>query len=427
MKKIRVLVFPCGSEIGLEIFRSLEHSTHIELYGGSSIDDHGSFVYKNYIDQIPFVDSPDFVKKIQHVVKINKIDAVYPAMDKVIWKLKHNESVVGCKVISSPKETTDICLSKRKTYAVLEKTIKVPKVFERTEKINKYPVFVKPDIGYGSRGVFLARDKEQLVSFLTEKNINEYVLCEHLTGDEFTIDCFTDRHGDLLFAGPRIRNRISNGISVNTKPTQYKNIEFRELAHRINESLDLKGAWFFQVKEDSSGELTLLEVACRLGGSSALYRVLGVNFALLSIFDAFDNKVDIITNDFGLQLDRALDNRYKASLDYSKVYVDFDDCILQSAKLNTKLLSFLFQCVNERKKIILITKHDKDIFKTLEYYRILSLFDNVISLNKNDKKSMHIDKNGSIFIDDSFAERKEVYSKLQIPVFAPDAVELLLK
>jgi hypothetical protein len=38
MKK-NVLVFPCGSEIGLEIHKSLSYSTHFTLVGGSSVDD----------------------------------------------------------------------------------------------------------------------------------------------------------------------------------------------------------------------------------------------------------------------------------------------------------------------------------------------------------------------------------------------------
>jgi len=44
--KTRILVFPCGSEIGLEIHNSLRFSTHIELFGGSTIANHGKYVYK---------------------------------------------------------------------------------------------------------------------------------------------------------------------------------------------------------------------------------------------------------------------------------------------------------------------------------------------------------------------------------------------
>jgi len=56
----RVLVFPCGSEIGLEINKALGHSIHFELIGASSVpSNHGKFVYKNYIEGIPYIDDED--------------------------------------------------------------------------------------------------------------------------------------------------------------------------------------------------------------------------------------------------------------------------------------------------------------------------------------------------------------------------------
>ena len=47
MKK-NILVFPCGSEIALEIYRSVNKSIHFNLIGASSVDDHGKFIYENY-------------------------------------------------------------------------------------------------------------------------------------------------------------------------------------------------------------------------------------------------------------------------------------------------------------------------------------------------------------------------------------------
>ena len=65
VKKINVLVFPCGSEIGLEVHRSLEYSAHVELVGANSVEDHGKFLYKNYISDLPFYDDPSFVSKLK--------------------------------------------------------------------------------------------------------------------------------------------------------------------------------------------------------------------------------------------------------------------------------------------------------------------------------------------------------------------------
>jgi hypothetical protein len=170
-----------------------------------------------------------------------------------------------------------------------------------------------------------------------------------------------------------------------------------------------------------------LEVASRLGGSSALFRGKGVNFALLSVFDAFDIDVQIDVNTYDIELDRALDNKFKISIDYSTIYVDFDDCLIVHNKINKELITFLFQAVNDDKKIVLITKHEGDLKLALNKYRLDSIFDKVIHLSKEDEKYKYIHDKCGIFIDDSFAERKKIKEKLGIAVFSTDMIECLIK
>ena len=76
-----------------------------------------------------------------------------------------------------------------------------------------------------------------------------------------------------MFVGARARNRILNGIAVNTiGASEYVQSEMEIIAKKINELLILHGAWFFQVKCNEKGKFKLLEVAARLGGSSGLFR-----------------------------------------------------------------------------------------------------------------------------------------------------------
>ncbi len=425
-KKYKILVFPCGSEIGLEVYRSLRYSVHIELIGGNSIDDHGKFVYENYIPNIPFISSNNIVQYLKNLVNENQIDAIYPTMDKVIWKLKSNEDQLGCKVISSPPETTEICLSKNETYKFFQNKIKVPKVYNSLEDIENYPVFIKPDVGYGARNILIAEDVKELDYFFYKKEKKDYIITEFLPGDEFTVDCFTDKYGKLRFSHARKRNRIKNGISVNTNPVEEDIKIFREIAEVINASLILRGAWFFQLKKNINDELVLLEVAARLGGSSALFRGLGANFALLSVFDAFNIDVDLIENNYRIELDRSLDVKYKMDFAYSTVYVDLDGCLIIDGKVNYDLIAFLYKSLNDGKKIILLTKHENNTSEILNKYRLESIFDKIVTISKDEEKSNYISIQESIFIDDSFTERKNVLKNKNIHVFAPDMIESLL-
>lgn len=424
MNKINLLVFPCGSEIGLEIHRSLRYSSHVNLIGGSSVDDHGRFIYENYIGDLPFIKAPDFIKSLKKIVKDYQIDAIYPAMDAVITELSRNAGELGCRIIGSPLETTEICLSKSKTYQVLSSVVPVATQYSDFEQVVSYPVFVKPDIGYGSRGAKRIDSREE--GLFHSAHYPESIIVDFIPGPEYTVDCFTNKRGELLFFGPRVRHRVMNGISVNTFPYNQRNEDFRNLAEAINRRLVLRGAWFFQVKENAIGKLVLLEVAGRLGGSSALYRNVGVNFALLSVLDAFGLDVKVHVNSCNIEMDRALGNRYRTSIQFETAYVDFDDCVIIRDEVNSDIIKLIFQLRNKKRRLVLLTKHEYDIHKTLERFRLSHIFDEVIHLDKADHKYRYIKDKSAIFIDDSYAERSAVFAKLGIPVFAPDAIECLL-
>lgn len=302
--------------------------------------------------------------------------------------------------------------------------VSVPEIFSDIESVRNFPVFMKPAIGYGSRGAKKIESVKQAQQHAAE--FPGCIIMELLPGEEYTVDCFTDNKGVLLFAGARPRRRVTNGISVNTISIDNDKEVFQLLAQKINEALSFNGAWFFQVKKDVSGNFKLLEVASRLGGSSALYRNKGVNFALLSVFNSFGFDVEIIENKYTIELDRALSNKYKIDFEYEEVYVDFDDCLIINEKVNESLVAFIYQCHNNGKKVKLITRHEQDIHASLKKYRLSSLFDEIIHITKQDAKHKYITSNKAIFIDDSHLERKQVSENRNIPVFSPDMVESLL-
>jgi hypothetical protein len=425
MKK-KLLVFPCGSEVALEIHRSLRFSAHFELLGASSVDDHGKFVFEKYIGGIPFHNHPDFISVVKGIVRREQVDAIFPAMDAVARTLKSNESTLGCVVIGSSADATAVCSLKSATYTCLSDCIPCPAWANELKKIKQYPVFIKPDEGYGSRNVGIANSRESAEKFLQDHPGISFVFCEYLPGEEFTVDCFSSSKRELLFHGARKRARVSNGISVNTvESSKHKEAIFKA-AMAINDRLQPRGAWFFQMKENKDGDPVLLEVAARLGGSSSYFRAKGVNFALLSAFDAFDIDVQIESNIYDVELDRALGSRYRMDLTYDTAYIDLDDCLLLGEKVNTELVKYIFQARNQGIVIVLITQHNKDIHQTLKQYRLAELFDQIIHIKDKSPKSMFINNKHAIFIDDSFAERTEVKRKHGIPVFSPDMVEMLI-
>ena len=77
----------------------------------------------------------------------------------------------------------------------------------------------------------------------------------------------------------------------------------------------------------------------------------------------------------------------------------------------------------------MITKHKGDIFKSLEQFKLINLFNDVVHLAQNEEKISLIKQIGyrnAIFIDDSFEERRKVHLEFNIPVFSVDCIKSLL-
>jgi len=206
-------------------------------------------------------------------------------------------------------------------------------------------------------------------------------------------------------------------------------LHHQHLAHGLAvRELRLRGAWFFQARRDREGRPRLLEVAPRIAGSMALSRARGINYALLSVYAHLGRPFSVLPLDHPLQLDRALGNRYRTSLDYRRVYLDLDDTLVRDGAVNPLLAALLYQWQARGVEVVLLTRHAGCPHRTLERHHLSAgLFAQVVHLQDGSPKSRAIAPGEpAILIDDSFRERREVREATGIPVFDLDAVEQLL-
>ena len=87
--------------------------------------------------------------------------------------------------------------------------------------------------------------------------------------------------------------------------------------------------------------------------------------------------------------------------------------------------------MNEGKRIVLLTRHACDhadsVQEVLRKHRISSLlFDEIVELSFDVPKYTVIKDKNAIFIDNAYAERKQVYENCGIAVFDVDGIEVLL-
>ena len=421
-KSRNVLIFPAGTEIGLEIYNALKFCKGIQVFGaGEEIPSHARLIYDKY-HPIRNISEVGWLNELNRLCNTLSIDYIFPAYDDVVLELSRNRSNIDATVLAPSLSTCEITRYKSKTYLKLKDFVRVPHVYRSVDDVDKYPVFIKPDRGQGSFGTKLIVNREELIYEI--KRSPDKIICEYLPGEEFTVDCFSDREKGIIFSGARIRLKIKDGIAVNTRTVYLPEVE--KMAKIIGDKFCLHGAWFFQLKRAYDGELVLLEVAPRISGSMAIHRMLGVNFPLLNIYESERVPIQVRTIDFDIQMSRALNNVYNHSIAFNYLYLDLDDTLILNNKVNEELIKLIFLCQNYRKKIILITRHKGDLAQTLRRFRLNGLFDDILHLNANDRKSLFITNFPSVFVDDSFSERVEVHDTLRIPTFDSSMIDLLI-
>ena len=77
-RKSRVLIFPAGEINSVELHEALSTCVNIELYGASSVDKHGEYIFKNYISGLPMITETNFFDEFNSIIDKNQIELVFP-------------------------------------------------------------------------------------------------------------------------------------------------------------------------------------------------------------------------------------------------------------------------------------------------------------------------------------------------------------
>ncbi len=413
-----IMVFSCGSLIAIDINISLRGNNEYKVYGASSYDDHGMYVYENYIGSVPFIYEHDFIPRFNEILDNYKIDFIIPTHDTMIVFLQEHANEIHATVVSSCYETALLCRYKSKTYSALKGYDFIPKTYQ-TDEVMEFPVFVKKDDDQGARNAYKVETVEQLNLYGRHKDM---IICEYLPGEEVTVDCFTDRHGELRFCNPRITHRMMAGIDVNSKRMQY-NKEILGIAENLNKSISFHGPWFFQIKKAVDGKYKLLEIATRFAGAFSLSRCMDINLPLIVLRDFDGKEVDISYNNLMINADKMLISRYAIPYEYDTVYLDGIDVFKREGMVDTYFMMFVYQCMNKGKKLVMLTHDSKEIKRAVSEMKLSEkLFDPIIDHQTYDE----LDYTNSIFVSKNEALRNRLRREFQTICMEPAAIEGLI-
>jgi hypothetical protein len=137
MKIHNVLIFPAGTEVGLEIYQALKNCKEVKLFGaGANISNHAQFIFKPYY-QISSIYSNEWLNQLINLCNELKIDYIFPGYDDVIVALRKNENFIPAKIIAPSNEACEITRSKSHTYALLKNIVRTPKIYLNQNEINE--------------------------------------------------------------------------------------------------------------------------------------------------------------------------------------------------------------------------------------------------------------------------------------------------
>lgn len=418
MKK-RVLVLNCGTLASTDINMSLRYNEEFEIWGASTNKNHGVYVYKNYIEDIPNISNPEFINILNQKIKeCNFKFILAPHEDLALYLQKNKDKIDAC-IACSNYETALLCRYKSKTYEKMKEYDFIPKIYKK-EEVKIYPVFCKKDTDQGARNAYKIENKDELEMYAK----NDMIICEYLPGEEVTVDCFTNKNRKLLFCNPRAADRILAGIDVHARRITLTP-EIKYIAESLNKEIEFRGYWFFQIKKASNGKFKLLEIATRLPGSFSLSRCLDVNLPLMALKDFDEQDLELTFNNIEIEADKQFFGKYKLGIEYDSVFIDFETCFEIKENIDTFLIMYLYQCLNKNIEINLITQNKEKAEKYLIKNRIdKNMFKNIFEVSREKIKDILNEK--SIFLSNDDKLKNNLRKEINENCFSNNIIESLI-
>ncbi|TBL73004.1 ATP-grasp domain-containing protein [Paenibacillus thalictri] len=293
--KYKILTEASGSLTTGYLIKAIQSAGHLAV--ASDIDDDiaGRYIAEDFI-LMPRVRDPELWNKTLDLLENNQINIVIPSLDETLlgWAERKNElKQKNIHIILSDPETVHVCTDKWMTYLFFKEAgIPTPESsLEQTYSL------VKPRMGRGAVGVLVDPGPVSMEGMISQ---------ELLSGVEYTVDVFCDRHSQPIYIVPRKRLKVREGKSTGGIVVDHPLIF--EWVRRICQSLRFCGPINIQCFECPDGSIKFLEINPRIAGGMALGFAATENWISL-IIDTFIKEKELVPKDiqYGMKMMRFYD------------------------------------------------------------------------------------------------------------------------
>jgi carbamoyl-phosphate synthase large subunit len=216
---------------------------------------------------VPLIADPGYVPAVAQLVREHDVRLVVPLNDLDHPVLSRAREELRPAVVLLPDtEVCDRMSDKLEAHRFfIGHGIASPRSWAPDEVPGdaRYPLLVKAREGFGSRHIYRADDAEQLEFFLRYTTVRSFVQ-ERCTGEEFSIDVFSDMDGRCLNAIPRTMLLSKGGESI--KGASIRDGELIDYGRHVAETVGIKGPANVQCFREPDGSLPVTDVNTRFGG-----------------------------------------------------------------------------------------------------------------------------------------------------------------
>lgn len=251
-----------------------------------------------------------FRQFILDFISSERPDVTIPADDETVKFFSKNKNVLQeyTKIPVANYEIIELANNKAEIIQIAKKIgIPIPKtsIVNDVESIDipsNFPLIVKPNLGSGSRGMFVVNDEEQLfnaVQEITKKGMIALVQEKiPMEGAGYGVSALLNWKSEVraIFVHKRLREYPVRG-GPSTLRISVKYPELAKLGVKLLKYIGFQGAAMVEFKMDPRDNTPkLMEINPRLWGSLQLAIASGVNFPLYLVKLALDGDVEEVTD-----------------------------------------------------------------------------------------------------------------------------------
>lgn len=215
----------------------------------------------------------EYLEAILHIVDHEGVNIILPTSDFDVQGILRHRNLFderGVILALSPL-TTYLLWEDKMEFAIVQPGIH-PLTTVCAPRIVPSPVFAKPRLGVGSRGIQVVTTREQ-ASHLEDQG--GYIFQELLRGNQCTVDVLCDFQRRPLQAVTREVTRLRGGADVVCQIVEAPKLE--KIAMELCEEYEVIGAACFEFMFDEDGEPKLIDAQPRLSGAHIVTTHAGLN------------------------------------------------------------------------------------------------------------------------------------------------------